>query len=224
MRISGMRPVISLVLLMACAAPAAAQIAPKRGPSVNFGAAAVRPDSPSYPGIVTRVSLGTDIPLGSRFSVRAETGQRIPRQAHLREEMSVFIHDREAGFTRRVDVPRVTEVEETALGDLSLMLRFNSPPGDSLFEVAALAGLTATWIDFARTVTTPRSLEAPHDLEIVHEERVEMRTSYDVGMEVGRFVGDHWTVIAQGVVGFEKPFENDIRVHPRLGLVFKRRF
>lgn len=222
MRISGMRPFMSLLALLAFAAPVAAQAG--RAPSINFGAALVRPDSPSYPGIASRFSLGTDIPLGRRFSLRAETGQRVPRHAHLHEELSVFIHDADAGFTRRVPVPRVTDVDETALGDLSLMLRFNSPPGDSLFEVAALAGVSATWVDFERTVTTPQSLEAPHDLDVVHEERVEMRTSYDVGMEVGRFAGDRWTVIVQGVLGFEKPFENDIRVHPRLGLVFKRRF
>ena len=218
-----MRSFLSLFVLLAFAAPATAQ-GQTLTPSVNLGAALVRPDSPSYPGIVSRISLGTDIPLGSRFSLRAETGQRLPRHSHLREEISVFILDRDAGFTRRVPVPRVTEVDETALGDASLMLRFNSPPGESLFEVAALAGVTATWVDFERTMTTPRSLEAPYALDVIHEERVEMRTSYDVGMEVGRFVGDRWTVIAQGVVGFEKPFENDIRVHPRFGLVFKRRF
>lgn len=219
-----MRTSVALLLLLAVAAPVAAQTPSGRAPSINFGAALVRPESDAHPGIASRLSLGTDIPLGARFSLRAETGQRIPRHAHLREELAVFLYDAGAGFTRRVPVPRVTEVDETALGDLSLALRFNSPPGESLFEVAALAGVTATWVDFERTVTTPRSLEVPHDLEVIHEDRLEMRTSYDIGMEVGRFIGDRWTVIAQGVLGFEKPFENDIRVHPRLGLIFKRRF
>lgn len=210
--------ILSVLFLLTCAGPVRAQT------SLNFGAAIVRVDSDSAPGAVGRVSFGTDIPLTGRWSIRAETGQRIPRHSHLREELIVFFHDPEAGFTRRASVPRITEVDETALADLSLMLRFNSPPGESLFEVAALAGVSATWVDFERTVTTPRGLEDPSDLEVIHEERLEVRTSYDVGMEVGRFIGDRWMVIAQGVLGFEKPFDNDIRVHPRAGILLKRRF
>ena len=219
-----MRILFSLVVLVAVGSPAIAQTRDTRAPSLNLGAALARYESDAHPGATGRLSLGADIPLNARFSLRAEAGQRLPRRSHLREELTVFLYDADAGFARGVPVPRVTEVDETALGDLSLMLRFNSPPGESLFEVAALAGVSATWVDYARTVTTSRSLDDPADVEMIHEEGLETRTSYDLGMEVGRSVGDRWTVIVQGVIGVEKPFDNDIRVQPRAGIILKRRF
>ncbi len=215
----------ALLMLLALAAQAGAQTTKK--PSLNVALGSVGSTSESLSGSLAVVSIGTDIPLTRRWGLRVEGGQRIPRHRQSREQMTVYLYgpDPQApDIIRAYPVQRTTEIDETALGDLSLFARFNSPPGESAFEVAALGGVGVNWVQVARMTATPRTPDDLQDIEVLHEEATEARPIFSIGMEAGRAFGDRWAVLVHGIIGYQSPWSNDRRVQTRAGIMLKRSF
>lgn len=214
------------LLVIAVAAPARAQ-GEKPSPSLNLALGSVGSTSESLSGSLAALSIGTDIPLTRRWGLRLEAGQRLPRHRQSREQMTVYLYrpDPQAPeFLRAFPVQRTTEIDETALGDLSLFARFNSPPGDSRFEVAVLGGVGVNWVDVERMTAQPHSLDNLDDIDVRREETMEARPIFAAGMEAGRSFGDRWSVLLHGIIGYQSPWSNDRRVQPRAGIMLKRVF
>lgn len=222
--------VLAAVLIVAGGSSAFGQTgeAPRR-PSINIGVGVVGASSDlprdNPPGPAALLTLGTDIPLSSRWSLRIEAGRRVPGTQDFVSHSQYYLPNPDApGDPRQAfEVLSTTRIEEHSYADAAVLVRYATPPGRR-FELAGLAGFDFHVLNITANTTIPRSLTDPNDVDAFRSSATRGRMVFDVGLEAGLPLSKEWILLAYGIAGLQSPIDEHRREQLRAGLIFKRRY
>lgn len=221
---------VAMVLMATGASNAAGQTAePPRRPSLNIGAGYVSASSDlprdNPPGGAALFTVGSDIPLSRRWSVRLEAGRRVAGTEEFVSHSRYYLSNPAAPNDPRqaIEVLSTTRVEERSYADGAILVRYATPPGRR-FELAGLAGLDFHVLNIRASTTIPRSLTDPNDVDAFSSSTTRWRMVFDVGLEAGVPLSKQWMLLAYGIAGLQSPVDEHRREQLRAGVIFKRRY
>ena len=216
----------AVIALLLTTVPAFSQTAAEKPPfSLNFGPGVMGDTGVEGLDVVTLYSVGADIPLSARWTLRSELGGRWPRsqrsyfEALYAEPNPAAPNDPRRAIRLRSDTTYV----EDSLADAALLVRFGTP-ASRRFQVGALAG---PHVELVRTQTRtlfPRHDVDPANFEETSVEKHHMRAVFEVGLDAGVRVDDRWTLVAYALAGLSSPADDNDRRQVRGGVLAKWSF
>jgi hypothetical protein len=220
-----MRTATATVLaLLLNAASAFGQDASSKPPvTLNFGPGFVGDTRHAKFPSVMLASIGADVPLSTRWTLRGELGARWPGSRRSYVETFYFEPNPAAPNdpSRAIPVRSDTTIVEDSLADAALLLRYGTPAART-FQIGALAGPHVEWVRTETRTLFPRHGVDPSNFEETHAETNRILTVFDVGLDAGVRVDERWTLVAYGLIGLS--LQEDRRAQPRGGLLAKWSF
>ncbi|MEX2272359.1 MAG: hypothetical protein WD690_12850 [Vicinamibacterales bacterium] len=191
--------------------------------SFNIGIGSVGSTSRATPGAVTLASIGTDVRLFDRVSLRIEAGRRAPSTREWTAHSMYYFPspDGPDDIGASIGVESTTRVTERSLADIAILLRYAWPVRER-FEVAFLSGLDLSVMKFRHHTTIPASLTDPSDVHVFEGGNRRTLGVFDFGLEGGARVGERWTLLVYGLGGLPSPFEEHRPPQLRTGVILKR--
>lgn len=220
-----MRTATATVLaFLLTAASAAAQSPPSKPPvTLNFGPGFVGDTRHASMPSVMLASIGADVPLSARWTLRGELGVRWPGSRRSYVETFSFEPNPAAPNdpSRAIPVRSDTTIVENSVADAALLARFGTSAART-FQIGALAGPHIEWVRTETRTLFPRHGIDPANFEETHAETNRVLTVFDAGLDAGVRVDERWTLVAYTLVGV--PLQEDRRLQPRGGLLAKWSF
>ena len=212
-----------LILLLTAAAAFAQHSSSKPPVTLNFGPGFVGDTRHAKFPSVMLASIGADVPLSARWTLRGELGARWPGSRTSYVERFYFEPNPAAPNdpSRAILVRSDTTIFEDSLADAAVLLRFGTAPA-SRFQIGALAGPHIEWVRTETRTLFPRHGVDPANFEETHAETNRILTVFDAGVDAGVRVDERWTLVAYGLIGL--PLQEDRRAQPRGGLLAKWSF
>ena len=217
-------PTTAVLTLLLIAAPAFAQDSSSKPPvTLNFGPGFVGDTRHAEFPSVMLASIGADVLLSARWTLRGELGARWPGSRTSYVERFYFEPNPAAPNdpSRAIRVRSDTTIFEDSLADAALLLRFGTPAART-FQIGALAGPHIEWVKTETRTLFPRHGVDPTNFDETHTETHRIRTVFDAGLDAGVRLDERWTLVAYGLVGL--PLQDDHRVQPRGGVLAKWSF
>lgn len=181
-------------------------------------------------GIAGLIIFATASPSAAQETARkpgisVEAGRRVPGIKRFTSHSKYYLSNPDApGDPRQaVEVESTTDVKETSVADVAMLLRFASLPGRR-FELAALAGLDVHHVKVEWHTTIPRSLTDPGDVDAFSSSKLRRRAVFDLGLEGGVALNERWALLVYGIAGLQSPLEESRREQLRAGVILRRRF
>lgn len=196
-----------------------------RRPSLNVGVGVVASSVEGVPDSATLLSIGTDLPITARWSIRLEAGRRVPARWTSTNETTYGMPDpaAPAEAPRSIHVQAIERVAEHSRVDLALLLR-GATSHRRRFEAAALIGLDLNIATWQYRLTIPQDPNDPSNVSVSEHVSTRVRGVLDIGAEAGVHVTDRTTLLVYGLIGLQSPYEENRTARPRAGVIFKRRF
>ena len=199
--------------------------APAFAQTLNIGTGIVGSSAKWTPGAVAVYSIGSDVPLSERWSVRFEVGRRLPGGRTWQSSSKYYLENPAApGDPRRAfEVSSLTTVNESSIADASVLLRFGTPRSRPV-QIGALAGLDLHVVDIKSHTLIPQSITDPSDVFESSQRLTRVRGVFDIGTDAVFRVDDRWAVTVYGLAGLQSPLEEHRGAQLRAGVLAQYRF
>lgn len=210
-----------VTILCLVVAPAFAQPAGQSRVSLHVGAGTVSPTSLATPGQVALLTIGTDVRLSRNWSVRIETGRRVPDVREWVTHTTYYFDAPDGG--QPIGVDSTTLGSDRTVADITVLVR-RAWPLRRRYEIGLLGGLDLQVVRYRSRTTIPTSLTDPNEIEVFEFENRRTLGVFDVGVDAGARVSDRWQVLVYGIAGLQPLLDENRTAQLRAGVLLKRDF